>query len=320
MPLLVPKVIPKPKPSPGQQSATGQQWRTHIVTWTSWDGEVTYLTDHGHLILEGVRGLDMPKFNHFMDEPPGMDGAISRGVRATVREIFLPLDISGRTRQEFLDKKRALLRRMDPKRGTGRLTWAEPDGTRRHIDCFYDSGMEGEYGRGDHTRVSQKFGLVLKAFDPYWYGDAEYHVWKTPEGSGGGGSFFPLVHDPDNFVELEPSQVLGSTSVVNDGDVEAWPVWTITGPATSIELENVTTGKKIELSSSLSSGQKRIITTKPGVSTVVDENGDNKWSELSDTSALWALEPGLNELVLTVGNSDADTVVEMTYHPRYEGV
>src|SRR5690606_24189719 len=101
----------------------------------------------------------------------------------------------------------------------------------------------------------------------------------------------------------------------NDGDVEAWPVWTITGPATSIELENVTTGKKIELSSTLSAGQKRIITTKPGISTVLDENGDNKWSELSDTSALWALEPGLNELVLTVGNSDADTVVEMTYHP-----
>jgi len=278
----------------------------------------TFLTSHGHLVLEGVRGLDMPKYTQFLDEPPGMDGGISRGVRATIREIFLPLDISARSRAEFLEKKRALLRRMDPKRGPGRLTWAEPDGTRRHIDCYYDSGMEGEYNRGDHTRVSQKFGLVLKALDPYWYGDDVRAVW-VPEAAEPI-AFFPLVHDSGNFIELNPSQVIGSTYHDNEGDVEAWPKWTITGPADSIELENVTTGKKIELNASVGSGEQRIITTKPGISTIVDETGANCWAELSDESALWALEPGENELVLSAGSSTSETVIEMVYQPRYEGV
>jgi hypothetical protein len=41
---------------------------------------------------------------------------------------------------------------------------------------------------------------------------------------------------------LSASSVLGASSIDNPGDVPAWPLWTVQGPTTQVQLTNTTTG------------------------------------------------------------------------------
>jgi hypothetical protein len=289
-----------------------------VIYWTAADGSITYLLGGaGYRLLKGARGLDMAPFQMYLDESPALDGAFSRGVRAMTRDVFLPLLIEADDRKTFLARKRILLRLLDPKRGPGVLTWAEPDGTARHLEAYYSSGMEGDWSDDQAAGLWQKYGLTLQAVAPYWYGDDVTLLWKNTVSQ----TFFPLVHASGNFVVLPPGEVLGSITASNDGDVDAFPVWTVSGPASAITLTNSTTGKTLSLTSSLAgSSNKRIIDTRAGVQTIVNESGTNKWAEVNDGSALWQLAPGANSLTVSVTGSGTGTSVQLVYKPRYEGV
>lgn len=290
------------------------------IYWTPPTGDVLFLTANGYQVLKGGRGLDMPPIVHYTDDAPSIDGSLHRGVRTLDREVMLPIHVEGSTRTEFLSRKRALLRSLDPKRGNGqpgRLTWAEPDGTLRNLDCWYESGLEGDYGDDLYSVRWQRFGLVLRALDPYWYGPDVMLAWSGSQSQ----TFFPLVHSSSNFVNLTPSQVLGATTVLNEGDVEAYPQWTISGPGTAVTLTNETTEQALSLATSLGgSSNQRVVDTRPGYSSVVDELSANRYPEINAGSSMWSLAPGLNSITVSVSGSSGTSRVSMTYRPRFEGV
>ncbi|SCD43660.1 Phage tail protein [Streptomyces sp. Termitarium-T10T-6] len=113
------------------------------------------------------------------------------------------------------------------------------------------------------------------------------------------------------------SQVLGSVTVDNDGDDDAYPVWTIKGPATTVTLTNVTTGQTLALTRTITGADTIVIDTRERQQTALLNGVTNLWPDLSDDSSLWPLETGVNDLSLTVAGSTTDTSVRMTYQPRY---
>ncbi len=114
----------------------------------------------------------------------------------------------------------------------------------------------------------------------------------------------------------------GSGTVVNNtGDWETWPTLTINGPSsgtlTNPIIENVTTGKKIELNAnggvSIGVGQQLIIETHPVKRSILFATGASRYGRLSDASEFWPLEVGNNELRFRASGTTTGATVDVEW-------
>lgn len=305
MPILVSAIT-------GAGSA-GQPPELTTVTWTSATGAVTILSDwpSGWLVQPGIRGLDMPVWQAYEDESPSIDGNFRRGTRAKAREIMIPLVIfadEGRT--AFMARKRALLAAMNPQAGMGTLTLTEPDGSLRRISAYYSAGAEGTQDVDTSGRRWVSYGLTFTCPSPFWLGADVGRTFRV----SAGGSFFPSGV-PWNVAD---SQVIGShVAITNPGDVTAYPVWTIQGPATAAVFTNNLTGEVWTFTGTLLITDTLVVDCRERIKTVTLNGVTNLWPDLSVDSVLWALGDGLNDVSLTVSGSTAATVVSFALTPRY---
>ncbi|HEX5595922.1 MAG TPA: hypothetical protein VFX61_07900 [Micromonosporaceae bacterium] len=311
MPILVP-----PAYLPPEEDWQGVPWPTYInpmpeVVWTDPRGKVTKLSDweNGWLLQPGAKGLDMPQYAYTTDESPGIDGYELRDVRAQGKEIILPIAFwANDSRQAYKQRRRAFIKSLNPKRGVGTLTLIEPDGATRSIGAYYTNGLEGDESldaAGERWCINAiSFGVP----SPYWIGSEVGIDFKTSSG----GTFFPVLP-----LRVGNSQVLGSVTIDNDGDDDAYPVWTIKGPATSITLINNTTGLKLVLTRTIGAADTIVIDTRERRQTALLNGVTNLWPDLSNDSDLWPLTEGLNACNLTVAGSTGATSVRLTYQPRY---
>lgn len=310
MPILVPSTSTPPIEQPGVP------WPTRInemptISFTDPAGAVTNFSDwaNGWVLQPGAKGLDMPAYAFTQDESPGIDGYAVRQVRAQGKDISLPVAFwADDSRAAYLVRRRALIRSLNPKRGQGILTVSQTDGTTRSIGARYTAGLEGDESK-DAAGARWFMGVLSFACpSPFWLGPETTIEWR----SSVAGTFFPFLP-----LVVGNSQVLGSVSVDNDGDDNAYPVWTVTGPATAISLTNVTTGDVLVISRTITVGDTVVIDTRERQQTAVLNATTNLWGDISDASTMWALEPGLNDLTLTVTGATSNTRVRMTYQPRY---
>jgi hypothetical protein len=286
---------------------------TPSITWTAPDGTVTGFTAAGGTgitVIPGLRGLDMPILNHYIDEAPALDGGVWQGVRISPRDVFVPVAILDDTRAGALAQRRRLTQLLNPQRGVGTLTVAESDGTRRHLDCVYVEGMEGSEGSDEAGLTWITYGLRFAAIDrPYWYGDpAPSRTWTVAAPI----NFFPLDVPP--FV-LSSSQVIGAAAVDNLGDVPTYTQWVIDGPATAVTL--ALGSEEFTVNHTLTGGQSIHIDFDPREQTVTDGAGVNLWADVAAGFVMWALPPGGSTVTLTVAGSSTGTQVTMTYQPLY---
>lgn len=314
MPILVaPEAIPEPPATPPASTPTPDLPDNEApqVSFTDPAGRVTLFTDwpSGWVLQPGPKGLDMPAYAMSTDESPGIDGYAVRQVRAQGKEIVLPIAFwQDDSRAAYLARRRAFIKALNPKRGPGILTVTQPDGEARTIEAYYTGGMEGDESLDASGMRWCLSALSFACPSPYWLGAAVEHEWRTAET----GTFFPILP-----LAVRDSQVLGAVTVDNDGDDTAHPVWTIDGPATSIELSNETTGESLLLTHTITNADTIVIDTRERRQTALLNGSTNLWPDLDDTSVLWALDPGENDLTLTVLGSDGDTRVRLSYQPRY---
>ncbi|MDX3183483.1 phage tail family protein [Streptomyces sp. ME02-7008A-1] len=309
MPILVASTsTPEPQPP--------WEWPKRLiemprVSFTDPGGTVTMLTDweRGWLVQPGAKGLDMPSYAMATDQSPGIDGYEVRQVRAEGKTITLPIAFwANDSRAAYKARRRALIRSLNPKRGQGTLTLTEPDGATRSIGVRYTDGMEGDESLDAAGARWCITALVFAVPSPYWNGGEVTTEWKN----GTGGDFYPFLP-----LTVGDSQVLGSVTVDNDGDDDAFPIWIIKGPATSATLTNVTTGQTLVLTRTLTASDTVVIDTRERRQTALLNGVTNLWPHLSDSSTLWPLELDRNELTLTIAGSTSATSVRMTYQPRY---
>lgn len=127
----------------------------------------------------GKKGFHAGTYVHFRDDTPAVDGAFWRGVRATVRDLFLPILFRGTDRNVVLAQRRALIKAISPRNGTCKITSAWPDGTTRSIICRYVDGIEaGSQGPGEWGITAISYGLHFVADDPYMLGTPSVTSWS----------------------------------------------------------------------------------------------------------------------------------------------
>jgi hypothetical protein len=241
---------------------------------------------------------------------PQAQGGRFRAARHDERLLALPVVTPGP--QAGRDELRRWARALDPLKGEGTLTVVIGPWAGRQLTCVYEAGLD------DLAEEWTLLGLTTLAFraaDPYWQDatestvtatiDIKAHTWFPFAGSW---AAQPLV--------LGASDVFASTTITNTGDVDAWPVVTVTGPGTDLTLTNQTTGTVTHVTGTIAAGSTLTIDTRPGHKTVRID-GFNAFGRLTDDSTLWPLVPGPNRIAIGFASATTQTQVVFAWRNRW---
>jgi hypothetical protein len=228
-----------------------------VSTWTGWDGSEWVLTDHasGVFLMPGVRGLGDGPHDQFKDTAPGLAGSLFAGWRAVERPAFWPVAIFEDSSSEaWILRDRAFRRTLRPGT-TGVWTVVSKPGTTRRLTCRYVSGLDAA-GIDPVQAGWITYGVNLVAdVDPFWRGEPVERKW----GSTAPVDFFDPDGDP--MFNISDGRTVDAAEMTNPGDVDAWPVWVVNGPVTSVDLE--VGGSVIEAHFTVADGERLVIDTNP---------------------------------------------------------
>jgi hypothetical protein len=319
MPLRALLAPPAPAPGDGFVPRPPRIVESPYLSWTPAGGPELILGEQtGPVVAQrGIHGLDMPPEEQHETSLAVGDGAILNHARAGVREVMIPVRL---TRAASLDEsehqRRELLAAFDRRRGPGTLLWALLDGTRRTLTALYSRGLEssvlGHRGALRHT----EYQIILRAHDPYWYGDEQTIKFTPPVG----GDLHPLPFT------ISSSTTTGDSDVLIDGEVEVevWPVWALHGPMFTATLRNRDTGRTLQLTPSLAAGQALTVRTDPRTlptQRITRETGANVWEPVAGQfPVMWPLRSGLNRVTVTAAGTASTSLIALIYRPRYLSV
>lgn len=296
----------------------------YALTWTAPDGTTWPLMDasFGWHLQDGLVGvLGAVPIAVTTDDDPG-GGVTVRAEQPQARIMTLPLRIDGPDPDSHLIRFRQLIRSftMTRRLGPGTLILKRPDGTLRQIPARYYAGLDPAPG-GLSGWLYSDLPLQLLAPDPYWTDPNPIPI--TIEFQSGAAADFQ-----NPYFTLSASSVVGDPVTVNNpGDAEAWPTWTITGPASLITATNNTTGKVWTIDpnaagiahGNLLAGETVTVTTRP--QKVRGPDGTTPWTGalgFPDNADLWPLEPGDNSITVALAGAAAGSDVVGSFTTRWE--
>jgi hypothetical protein len=268
---------------------------------------LTQATSPDLFVARGTRGLGSPPVELRLEKLPTTGGSIHRYTATQPLEIDLPIHIHGVSMASVLAATDTLRDWFDTGnervRTPGYLRITRPqDDAVRQIACAYTGGLEGDLSEGGPNGALAVVSLV--APDPYW---TDVDVTETV------------------YLAANVGTPLG---VINPGDFDAYPIWTIDGPASAIAITNTTTGKAFALTAngglSLLVGDRLTIDTRPSSQRstlpIMDTTGTSQFNRLSAGSALWWLAPGGNTFTIAATGTSVATAFTLQWLPRYRGV
>lgn len=255
----------------------------------------------------GSVGLGSPRNEVESEKLPFAAGNVVRHIRTQPIEIQLPIIIYKTTYASVIsqaDQLRTWFDTGDEISGhPGYLRITRPDETVRQIECYYRSGLEGNTQEGSPTYVP--YVIDLFAPDPTWT-------------------------DTEAVSESYINTDFGTSLLINnEGDFVSYPIWTITGPASSIVLSNTTQSKTLTLTANggitLDPGEQLIIDTRPYQQRpshlqIYDLGNNNLFSHVTATSQFWNFTPGVNRFTVSASGTTAATELQLQYLQRYRGV
>lgn len=247
MPLFTPSaVVPPPFVNPDYGNA---------FDLIGADGSEWSLCGGPLFIGAGASGFGLPEPEHRWSDLVGAHGSRWRGLRFGRREMTVPIEVDGRglSPTAWRALETAFGRALDP-RGVCALVVTSPDGTvQRTIDFRYASGGDDPVDLDPLRSGTSLYALECVAAEPFWRG-VPVSVTVAPPSS-------------------PPS------TVVNAGDVETWPVWTLTGPCVSATLNVAGLHVTLTAVGQLIDDQTTLtVDLNPGRTTVVDQDGNTMWA------------------------------------------
>jgi hypothetical protein len=232
------------------------------------------------------------------------DGATFRRRRVLTRDIDIPLEILARNRghlQQLLSRLALALA------GGCTLTLQDDDGTRWTTAVERVGG--GDYIYGEDTVGDREFQTVIsfRAGDPYWT-SSESQIRTI----GGETEVAPFLSELVTL-KVSSSQAIGTITLINSGDADAYPVWEVYGPGDNFEAISPR-GEKLNWTGALKAGEKLTLDTRKG--TVVDQSGANRYEELATAPRFWTVKPGISTAVACLNNITQESKIVCSWRPR----
>ena len=254
----------------------------------SFDLESVRNTGSGVQVLSGVTGLGLPPIDGHWKEGAG-NGSTFRGRRVLAREIDLPLLVQGTNRADLvslMSRLTIMLSGAMTLRLTGEAT--ESDWT---LPVYRIGGGSYNYGQDTNGEREVSFVVTLRAGDP----------------------FFTSAQAVTKVINSAGPNVYGDTALVNTGDADATPTWTITGPATKARLVSAK-GEVLEWNGTLAAAETIVINVKAG--TVVNSIGANKYSQLATAPRFWKILPGTTTANCTLTGGTSASSISVSWKPQ----
>lgn len=285
---------------------------TRVWSIVDTDGVEHALTElTSYLPTLGPRGLWVPEFELSVDQRPFDVGGDLKRANARDRVVDFPLYIMGTTELQIHERTRALIRWINAVDGDSYLKVTAPDGAERRLKCRGTVEVS-ESQDARFTKNGQMVVATLTCPNPYWEDAEPVEAEYTSGGSTVtwfGHPWFPL--------RLSSSTVIDTPIIDNDGDIETYPQWTITGPGANPTLRNLTTGKVLALSTTIAAGRQVLIDTGGGAKSISDGLGSNLYGDRSAESSLWPLVRGVQTIQVELEGASAASSVLMSYRRRY---
>lgn len=241
---------------------------------------------------------------------PGQAGTIVRGLQRAFRDLDLPFHFEASDPILLRGQLRDLIALLDTD-SPGTLTVYSPAGVRQ-ITAYYAGGLELDETTGNAGPAFLGATLQFHCPDPYWTSPSI--ISKTLP-IGVPTPFFPLLP-----LHLTRGELAGSDTVINPGDADTYPRWTITGPGGPITLTNSRTGEWLTWSGTLAAGEILVIDTDPAVGTVQRSDGTSAYSQLAAGSSFWSLGTGATAVTVDYQAATADSAITLTATPRYRAL
>lgn len=284
---------------------------TVILSLLGANGDEIVFDDLGDFILtNAIAGMGIPT-TQVVFADSASDGVSWRNSKRTTRDVVLPVMIFGDDRGRVEANMRRLANVLSDRAGSVTLRASYSTGEVWQLeDGHYLSGAEtilGDTGGRNWAR----WPISMRFANPYWVRENSESV--SISGGGGSGTIIPRLSE----LQISESQVTGSITVENEGDVDAFPVWKFRGPADSVQITSAE-GLSFIYNAPISSGATVTIDSARG--TVEDESGTNLYSNLGPSPKLFRLPAGATDVSINVLGSDANTVISLYYKPRKEVV
>lgn len=305
-------IIASPRPQPAL-------WIEDVgfatATWYAPDGTVWPLMaeDQGwRTLVEGISGLGAETITITSDKRI-RGGVRVRSVRREQRVITWPLEVwSDESHVEFVQRWRAITNAFacTSELGPGWLEIARPDGTARRVAAYYQDGLEPKSGIGI---LSDSCVITLLCEDPYFQDSVPTTVTRSYA------TGHPFLSP---FPKVSSASVLGATTIVNGGDVPAWPVWTLDGPAAGLTATLTATGESFTLTPSatphgpLLLGEQATVRTDPAQ--IRGPAGEIWTGALNWPGAvLWSVPAGESAVTFSIAGASPGSAVRLQFNQRY---
>lgn len=269
--------------------------------------DLTWQTSPSLHVSAGAKGLGAPPVELVLDKLPSSAGSAHRYTQTGPAEIDLPIIARGDTFAALMATVESLREWFDTGNeraaSVGYLRITRPhDDAVRQIACLYAGGLEGDLQQGGPQ--SAPLVVSLLAPDPYWTDTA-----------------------PTENVYGQ-ADLGDDLSILNLGDFDAYPIWTIQGPASAITITNTTTGKSLALTAdgglTLGAADALVIDTRPpslrtNPQVYDPDDGTSFYSKVAAGGALWWFTPGQNHFTIAASGATGGTSIVLQWLPRYRG-
>lgn len=260
-----------------------------------------YDADHGlTLRYLGDQGFGLAPLHRITTRGPLQHGDSDIDFRLDPRILQIPLVVQNTSTTPMIQSytiRQALLSIFRPQ-DAGILTVTFGT-TTRNIAVKVLGGLTFDVDPQDyHVRTV----VQLRADDPTWY-DAEQFNTSTITGGN-----FGLTYN-----------------LTNTGNWLSFPQIQATGPVTNLTITNTTTSQVLNVPGTISAGTSYYFDLRYGYKTIYtgpNQTGTNVIDKISATSnlATWAIQPGVNNIVITGTGTSGATVVVTTWPNRYTGI
>lgn len=290
----------------------------YVVSLTGPNGDTITFDDSVYILERGLAGFGRPPMR-LRTDLSASDGGVFRFQRRDMREIDMPITVSGVDRADVEANLRRLQRVLDNSSGTGTtLKVSNPEGGTWSIVGYFVSGANTVFGE-DATQAFARWVIVLRCPNPFWTSSQVVNYSVSVASTSGRGLF-----NPNSLVNMKvtSSQVFGSITVDNPlGDVPSYPTWKLVGPFSSAAITLNGVGFTYTPASPVTAGNFVIVNTE--AATIVDQSAANAYSGLTTAPKFFQIPSGSSTISVLLtgsggGTPTSATTALLSFSPRKE--
>lgn len=271
--------------------------------------------------FRSLLGASGPPYTPVTQEVPFLPGSLLKFINVEEAEVDLRVTFTADTQQLLWAKLKPFPWMFNPLRGTGILQVTNPAGEVRQLNAVCISGFKLDESTLQEKSVEAT--LSFFANDPYWYSP-----WRTVPVN--------VQNNTIGYTPILPGRVIipgESTAILqttNDGDVNSFPVFILSGPYANPKLLNQTindqpgNGNNLDFSANGGIRSQRI--GQPPRANPLTINCINKSAtvkgtgapvpplvsvinKLTRTSSFFPMIPGENTIILDVNDISSNTTI-----------